>query len=95
MSCNGCRFLAGGLGRLNLPELVAAGKRTVMVGRGEMLLGLLMVSPMEASLRPLKAQMSPASTRWTGTRLKLSYTNSSATLPGRGFSSPVAWEADN
>ena len=60
-----------------------------MVGRGLMWSGLLMVSPMEASLRPLKAQMSPASTRCTGTRLKLSYTNSSATLPGRGFASPA------
>lgn len=39
------------------------------------------VSPMPTSERPVKAQMSPASTRSAGTLLKLSYTNSSAILP--------------
>jgi hypothetical protein len=35
------------------------------------------------SLMPVSAQMSPACTSSTGTLLKLSYTNSSFTLPPR------------
>lgn len=43
------------------------------------------VSPMPTSGTPVKAQMSPASTRSAGTLLKLSYTNSSLILPVLGF----------
>ena len=64
--------------------------RALMVGSGLGAPVAQMVSPMATSARPVSAQMSPASACSTGTRLKLSYTNSSATRPARGFSSPAA-----
>lgn len=64
---------------------------TWMVGRGLGSLASQMVSPMLACSMPVSAQMSPASTCSTGTRLNWSYTKSSATLPMRGFSSSVVF----
>ncbi len=53
---------------------------TLMVGRAMGFSRRQMVSPIMASLMPDTAQMSPADTSSAVTRLKLSYTNSSATL---------------
>ena len=60
-----------------------------MVGRATGAVTVHTVSPMLTSPRPVKAQMSPASTLSAATLLKLSYTNSSAILPVLGFSSPA------
>ena len=61
----------------------------MMVGRGSGCSRLQMVSPMLTSLRPVTAQMSPASTSSTAAREKLSYTKSSEILPPLSF-----WSAE-
>ena len=60
-----------------------------MAGRGIRLSVLQMVSPMLTSASPVTAQMSPAITSSTGTRVKLEKTKTSAILPVFDFSSPA------
>ncbi len=71
---------------------------TRMVGRATGVTLQAMVSPILMSVRPESAQMSPAWTSSTGTRLKLLYTNSSFTLavrvlPGSREEQMATWGA--
>lgn len=62
------------------------GSHTAIEGSGTTLSGSHTVSPMLTSCSPVTAQMSPAPTTSTATRLKLENTNVSASFPIRGFS---------
>mmetsp|Transcript_7122 Transcript_7122/g.12256 ORF Transcript_7122/g.12256 Transcript_7122/m.12256 type:complete len:276 (-) Transcript_7122:969-1796(-) len=72
---------------LTLKVMLTVGSSTSMVGKGLGNSRAQMVSPILMSGMPASAQMSPALTSSRGTRLKLSYTNSSATFAKRLLSS--------